>query len=119
MRGDENVNDENLRRRVLEKACELAFGRSNDTVKLAYLSEKAIGELDGLDLSALSSIHRAANGAVELKMTDRLKLIELLLGATEGGRNEPTGGEAELISALNHAAERLSAGGEADEGGAS
>lgn len=108
------MNEENLRRRVLEKACELACGKINDAVKLAYLSEEDLSVLDSLDLSALSGIHRAANGGVELKMTDRLKLIEMILSATEPEPDGSKSGAAELIGALNRAAEKLASGGAAD-----
>lgn len=60
---------------IARRAAQLAFGRSNDCVKLALQQDM---ELDGLDLSLLSEIKRSEKGAVEIKMVDRMKALEYL-----------------------------------------
>jgi len=104
------MNDEKARALALEKACQLAFGKSNDVVKLAFMDGEDMSAIDSLDLSSLSAIHRLSNGSVELKLTDKAKLIELILAATEasGGGEQAAAG---LIGAINAAAEKLTEGG--------
>lgn len=62
-------------RDVTRRLAELAFGRVNDCVKLAVGEET---DLDGLDLSLLSEVKRSDKGAVEVKLIDRLKVLEQL-----------------------------------------
>ena len=59
------------RKEALRALKRLAEGRPNDVVKLAYLSEEQMAEIDGLDLTALVEFKRHGNGAVELKLVDR------------------------------------------------
>ena len=105
------MNEGELRKTLIEEIRHLAFGGANDAVKLAFLPEDALDCLGGLDLTALRSLRRLSNGTVELELIDRIKLIELLLSAGQGGEN---GGAGSLIQALDRAAERL---GEAGESG--
>ena len=99
--------EEISREAILAQLAELAFSRSNDAVKLAFLAaEDDPPRLDGLDLRTLAGIHTAANGSVEVKFIDRTKLIELLLKATEEQR-DPASEAAELISAMERSADKL------------
>ena len=61
------------RQQVLREMMDLAMGRANDAVKLAYLDQ------DGLDLRCLTEFKRSSNGAVEVKLTDRVAVLEKLL----------------------------------------
>ena len=54
-------------------------GRANDAVKLAYLDQDGLGQIDGLDLRCLTEFKRSSNGAVEVKLTDRVAVLEKLL----------------------------------------
>ena len=108
------MNEGDLRKTLIEEIRHLAFGGANDAVKLAFLPEDGLDCLDGLDLTALRSLRRLSNGTVELELIDRIKLIELLLSAGQGGEN---GGAGNLIRALDRAAERLGETG--DSGGLS
>jgi len=101
------MNEEKLRQEVLRQLYEMAFGRSNDPVKLAFLAEEENYVVDGLDLRQLAGIHRLSNGSVEIRLADRTKLVELLLKATDSGG---TGAEESFISALSRAAEKLRGG---------
>ena len=67
------------REAVLEQIRKLAEIRVNDAVRLAFLSEEELGALDGLDLSAVAEFKRSSNGAVEVKLTDRVAVLEKLL----------------------------------------
>ena len=52
------------------------LGRSNDCVKLAFLEgEDLAAQIDALDLSLLSEFRRSANGAVEIRLVDRVKAL--------------------------------------------
>ena len=110
------MKDEKLRQKVLKQIYELAFGDSNDAARLLFMAGEDSLCLDELDLRQVVSLHRAANGSVEVKFADRAELIELLLEATEEqvGEKPKDGG---LLEAINRAAEKLHGGGdEAAEG---
>ena len=67
------------RQQVLREMMDLAMGRANDAVKLAYLDQDGLGQIDGLDLRCLTEFKRSSNGAVEVKLTDRVAVLEKLL----------------------------------------
>lgn len=67
------------RQRVLAEMMALAAGRANDAVKLAYLSQERVEEIDGLDLTCLAEFKRSGNGAVEVKLADRAAVLGKLL----------------------------------------
>lgn len=74
---------------LLGRMQRLAEGRVNDTVKLAFLDGERMEEIDGLDLTALTEFKRSGNGTVELKLVNRLavmeRLVELLGGSGADG----------------------------------
>lgn len=65
---------------VIRRLAELAFGRVNDCVRLALEGEP---ELDKLDLSLLSEVKRTEKGLVEIKMIDRLLVLQQLAEMAE------------------------------------
>ena len=56
----------------------LVNSRSNDAVKLAFLTQEDADRIDQLDLRGLVELRRSGNGTVEIKLIDRLKVLELL-----------------------------------------
>lgn len=74
----------------------LAKGRPNDAVKLAYLTEEQLEEIDRMDLTALVEFKRHGNGAVEVKLVDRAAILERLLEL----EREESGGAETLLRAL-------------------
>lgn len=89
------------RRSVLEQMMALATGAANDAVKLAYLTEERMGEIDGLDLACLTEFKRSGSGAVEVKLTDRAGVLEKLL---EQMKEEEGRGTAAFLAALDRPA---------------
>ena len=89
------------RRSVLEQMMALATGAANDAVKLAYLTEERMGEIDGLDLACLTEFKRSGSGAVEVKLTDRAGVLEKLL---EQMKEEECRGTAAFLAALDRPA---------------
>lgn len=59
---------------------ELAQARVNDAVKLAFLDGERVDEIDGLDLTALTEFKRGASGNVEVKLIDRMAVLERMAG---------------------------------------
>jgi len=108
------LNDKKLRQKALKKLYEMAFGPSRDASRLLYLSEEDMSALEGLDLRQVVSLHRGANGGVEIKLVDKAKLIAMLLEATaedecaEKCAEEDDEGQG-FIEALNRAAATLRA----------
>lgn len=80
------------REEILGKMCAIAQAAANDPVRLAYLTQEQADEIAGLDLTALTEFKRSANGAVEIKLTDRLEVLEKVMamlngdGASQGER---------------------------------
>ena len=70
---------------VTRRLAELAFGRVNDCVKLALGAQE---DLDKLDLSLLSEVRRNEKGTVEVRLIDRLKVLEQLAAVTEADGEE-------------------------------
>lgn len=96
------LNGQCTRRDSIRRLSQLAFGRANDCVRLVLGEET---ELDELDLSLLSEIRRNEKGAVEVKLLNRLEVIDRLLAETE----EPSGA-SELLRALTETAPQGSDG---------
>lgn len=103
------------RKKILNRLQKIAFGKSNDAVKLAFLNldEDNAKTLDELDLTLLSEVKRGGNGAIELKFLNRLEILEMLLSQLENEANAQ--GEAEtqeksgltrLYEAVERAAEQ-------------
>lgn len=75
------------RQDVVRRLAELAFGSTNDCIRLAL--EEA-PELDRLDLGLISEIKRNEKGTVEIKLLDRLEALQMLsqLAQEEDGTME-------------------------------
>lgn len=73
------------RQDVIRRLAELAFGKVNDCVRLV-LEEQP--ELETLDLSLLSEIRRSDKGGMEVKIVDRLRILEQLIQLTGEGGSE-------------------------------
>ena len=90
----QRIREGRLRREdVLRRLAELAFGQPNDCVRLAL---EELPDLKGLDLSLLSEIKRSDKGMVEIRLIDRVKVLERLAQAME----EEGDGVGELLRAL-------------------
>lgn len=93
---------------VISRIGSLAFGKANDAVKLVFLDPDSREQIDRLDLSMVSEIKRGSNGAVEVKLLDRIALLELLASLTAPQNSK--GSEAEsFFSAMDKAAAKLGA----------
>ena len=65
------ISRQDVRRLLAELAC----GKVNDCVRLALEEDPC---LDKLDLRLLGGVKRNDNGTVEIKLIDRLKILEQL-----------------------------------------
>ena len=68
------------RRDVARRLAELAYGSCNDCVRLVL---DPAANIERLDLSLLSEIRRNDKGMVEVRMLDRLKVLEQLALLTQ------------------------------------
>ncbi len=92
---------------TIRRMVELAFGRANDCVKLALQADV---DIDSLDLSLLSEIRRNEKGTVELKLMDRMRVLERLLALDRGGESEA----AAFFRAMQEACDREDKGEDTD-----
>ena len=99
---------------VVERITELAFGRANDAVKLVFLDPEQpeqLAEIEGLDLSMVSEVKRSGNGSVEVKLLNRIALLELLAQLAAPAGTAAKNGEAEsFFLAMDKAASKLHEG---------
>ena len=73
------------RQDVIRRLSELAFGRVNDCVRLVLEDSP---DLQTLDLSLLSEVRRSDKGGVEVKLIDRLRILEQLTRMTGEGQTD-------------------------------
>lgn len=95
--------EQSCREAVLRQMKQMAKSRPNDVVKLAFLDEEQLGEIDKLDLMMLSELKPTGNGGVEVKLNDRLKTLERILELLDGGPEEKA---RALYQALENGAEQ-------------
>lgn len=81
------------RKDVRRLLAELACGKVNDCVRLALEQEPV---LDRLDLRLLAGVKRNDNGTVEVKLIDRLKILEQLAEVSQ----EQGGGMEAFLTAM-------------------
>lgn len=73
------------KRDIVRCLAELAFGKGNDCVRLVMEENP---DLEALDLSLLSEVKRNDKGTVEVKLMDRLRVLEMLSAAVGGQEEE-------------------------------
>ena len=101
-------NERQWRDDVLRRLERLADQKANDAVKLAFLTEERVEEIDGMDLRALTELKRHGNGAVEIKLVDKILALETLYGiAKQSGE-----GAQALFQALERSTRRTEGPGE-------
>jgi len=76
------------REQILRRMWKLANAGVGDAVRLACFPQEEWGRLEDMDLDALTEFKRGSNGVVELKFTDRSKLLERLLDAADHSGEE-------------------------------
>jgi hypothetical protein len=93
VKGRDDMKEESLKKRirrgdirrtdVIRRMAELAFGRANDCVRLVL---EDMPDVDSLDLSLLSEVKRNEKGTVEIKLIDRVRVLEQLnMAASQTG----------------------------------
>lgn len=83
---EKRIREGQLRKRdVMRRLAELAFGKANDCVRLV-LEEAPV--LEELDLSLLSEVKRSEKGTVEVRLIDRLRVLEQLAAMAADDRTE-------------------------------
>ncbi|HIR83892.1 MAG TPA: XRE family transcriptional regulator [Candidatus Galloscillospira excrementavium] len=61
---------------ILRRMDRLARAKVNDGVKLAFLDEMPLEEIQKLNLTALAEFKRSGTGTVEVKFIDRMQVLE-------------------------------------------
>lgn len=72
------------RQDVARRLAELAFGNANDCIRLVM---EAQPDLENLDLSLLKEVKRNEKGGMEVKLIDRLQILEQLSAVAEEDRS--------------------------------
>ena len=76
------------REEILKRMWRLANAGVGDAVRLACFPQEEWGALEQLDLDALTEFKRGTNGVIELKFSDRGRLLERLLDACDHSGEE-------------------------------
>lgn len=87
------IQTELEREQILKALAKIAFSRPNDAIALALHPEKQTAKLD---LWGVAEFKMGTGGNIEIKFTDRVKAISLLLDALGGGED----GMSALLDAL-------------------
>ena len=72
------------RERLLGQLEGLAQCKVNDAVKLAFLGEGRLVDIDELDLTPLTGFKRSDKGGVEIQLVDRAAVLKLLVELSAG-----------------------------------
>lgn len=88
------------REKILEQIKKLAESPANDAIRLAFISGEEMELIKGLDLLAVREIKRSGDGAVELKLIDRVETLKWLAEQLESPQAD------QLYQALEKSAER-------------
>lgn len=78
MAADEKKLEKRRREELVNCLRRLAKWKANDAVKLAFLEAEELGAMEELDLMGVTELRRNANGTVEVKFVDRVKVLAML-----------------------------------------
>ncbi len=93
------------RSEIIARLGEIAFGRANDVVRLAFMDPETLEcEFGTLDLTLLSDVKRGTSGTVEVKLLNRFEAIKLLLDAVEEPDGRGASSAEKFFEAMNAAA---------------
>lgn len=106
LRRDLRLADKHDSKDLIGHIYKLAFGKANDAVKLAFLCPENQEEIKKLDLKMVSEVKRGAGGAVEVKLINRIALLELLAKLLEPADGEGNGAES-FFTAMDKVAAKL------------
>lgn len=67
------------REEVLRKMYRMGQARVNDVVRLAYLTQEQADQIGSLDLRALKEFKRSSTGSVEIRLVDRVEVLEKVM----------------------------------------
>ena len=87
------------REQIIRRMWKLANAGVEDAVKLACFPTEEWGGLEGMNLDALMEFKRGSNGVVELKFTDRARMLERLLDAADHSGEDQVD---RFLSAMEH-----------------
>ena len=97
MDGEKRGKSGRRRGELLRYLRKLAKCRNNDVMKLAFLEPEDRDMLDELDLTGVAELRRGANGTLEVKFVDRMKVLAMLRELLD----EDGGSVEELLAALD------------------
>jgi hypothetical protein len=101
--GGDTVRRNFKKENILKYIAEIAFGKPNDAVKLAFLSPEELSDaIDALNLTMLSEIKRSGSG-VEVKLINRMEALKLLMAKTDSESGRESNAEL-FFQAINAAA---------------
>ena len=66
------------RQEIVKELRRLIKSKNNDAVKLAWLGQEAVQDIDKLDLRGVVELKRSEKGCFEVKFVDKLKALDLL-----------------------------------------
>lgn len=84
---EQRTRKEDRRRELIQHLRKLLKWRNNDVVKLAFLDESQLDQVDGMDLSGVAELKRGANGTFEVKLIDRVKVLSMMRELLEEEKN--------------------------------
>lgn len=106
LRGDVGLKRKIEQADLVSGLYKLAFGKTNDAVKLAFIEQEQLDIIESLDLSLLSEVKRNSNGVIEIKLINRLDAIELLEKLLDSTEEKTPAGES-FYKALDGAASQI------------
>ena len=78
MSAEERQDSARRRKELLAYLRKLAKGKNNDVIKLAFLQSGDWESVEKLDLTGVAELKRGANGSIEVKFVDRVKVLAML-----------------------------------------
>lgn len=91
---------------IIRQAADLAFGKSNDIVRLVFLENGQEDKINRLNLNLVSEIKRSGNGAIEVKLLNRLEIMRFLAELMED-KTQSASSAAAFFAAIDDAAGKL------------
>lgn len=88
------------REQILRRLYTMSGVRANDAALLAFLDEEKTGMIPELELTALREFKRGASGGMEIKLIDRVHILEVLLEHLSSDQKNAGGGFFKALEEL-------------------